>query len=1192
MPNWTNDQLSAINTTDKAVIVSAAAGSGKTAVLIERTIRLLCDEKNKIPVEKLLAVTFTNDAAAQMREKLSNALNRKIELDPTNEWLQQQQMKLQMANISTINSFCFNLVKNNVDKLDISNGVRILDDTESEAIISESLEEIMEYNYAENAEMMKRLNSLFCNGDDSNLCDIILQLYHFSRSLPFKETWFRNAIENFDEKNQNFKSWKDIILNDISENFSLIYNHISEAYKIALKLEYFSKAKEVILNDMEIANEIKLHLKNDDLCKLSNYFKSIKWERFYSRPDKNAPQTCEIEKSSVEYIKALRDKYKKDISKIAGLLNYKDEDMKQDLLTSKQTLQDLFVLVKDLESRIWNVKIEKNAIDFSDVEILSIKLLTKETENGYERTELAKSIVNGKEYQIILIDEFQDANNLQDIIFKVLSDTDDCNIIGKNMFVVGDVKQSIYRFRQANPNIFIETQKQANETKNSDIITEIKLKKNFRSRKNVVDFVNFVFKSIMSKKVGEIDYTDDEALQLGAEFNTPDMDTEILMVNPEKTDEYTIVAKRIKQLIDEKVSVTENGVSRPCRQSDFCILLRSRNNLKEYVNALKDVGLKAMTEELNGYLRSREISIIINMLTIIDNPMNDIAMASVLLSPIFMFTDDDIVDLRMIKKDAKLYSIMLIVIKDENEKLYSSELIAKCKNAVEIIKKLRFYASSYSLERLIRKIYDTTDFMVFVSAYKDGKQKRANLRLLLEYANSYDNSIAGGLSGFIRYINVIFKNGKDFSQAGTVTSSVDAVIIKTIHKSKGLEFPFVFLCSSCTEFAFTKKDLSKQMLINLYSGIGFKFKDYNTLSSFTTVPYDAVKISSRIEMLSEEMRLLYVALTRAKEKIFITLNEKQSIQKKINQMAMDISREGTLLPSMVKEANSMQNWLTMALLMYDGDNSLREKYAKDLNLPCVSIQSKITFINTEDEVLSKFDKKSDTVDKINDVDYNIINKIKQYISYVYDDTLTKMEAKLTVSEISKKDTTLDYYYQIPKLDIDERKLTPAEKGTATHAFMQFANYENASKNIQNEIERLVKQGHLSKKQGEAVEIEKVNAFFNGILYSRIKNSTNVMREKQFEVMISDLDIDIEDLSQYKNTDGMLQGIADCIFEEDNGYVLIDYKTDNVKSDEELIDHYKTQLLLYKKSFDLILDKPVKSCYIYSFKLKKEIEIIF
>lgn len=1191
MPKWTSEQLSAINTTDSGVIVSAAAGSGKTAVLIERTIRLLCDEKNKVPVEKLLAVTFTNDAAAQMREKLSNALNDRIELDPTNEWLQQQQMKLQMAKIATINSFCFDLVKNNVDKLDISNGVRILDETESKALIADALEETMEYNYSTNAEMMKRLNSLFCSGDDSNLCDIVLQLYQFSRSLPFKDTWFRNTIESFDDKNYKDDIWTKIILDDIKETFSLCYNNISESYRVASKLLYFSKTKEIVVDDMSIANDIQLHFENDNLQKLSHHLQNINWKRFYAKPDKNAPSACEIEIASVEYIKELREKYKNDIKKITELVSFNDADIKKDLMTSKQTLKDLLVLINDLESRIWEVKLDKNAIDFSDVEMLSIKLLTKETEDGFVRTELAQSILSEKQYQIILIDEFQDVNNLQDIIFKVLSDTDDCKIIGKNMFVVGDVKQSIYRFRQANPNIFIETQRQAHEIENNGHITEIKLKKNFRSRKNVVDFVNFVFKCVMSKKVGQIEYTNDEALQLGTEFNTPDMDTEILIVNPNEADEYTITAQRIKQLIDEKTIVTENGITRACRQSDFCILLRSRTHLKEYVQALRDVGLKSLTEELSGYLRSREISILISMLTILDNPMNDIAMASVLLSPVFMFTDNDVADLRMVKAGAKLYSIMLIVIKEKNADIYSNELIGKCKKAVDTIKTLRFYASGYSLERLIRKIYDTTDFMSFVSAYKDGKQKRANLRLLLEYANSYDNSIAGGLSGFIRYINVIFKSGGDFKQAGIVTSSSDAVIIKTIHKSKGLEFPFVFLCSSSTEFTVAKRDLSKQMIINLDSGIGFRFKDDKILASFETLPYDAVKISNRIEMLSEEMRLLYVALTRAKEKLFITFNEKESFQKKVRQIALDISREGMLSASLVKDANSMQEWLTMALIMYDGKNYLKEKYADDINLPFVPTKSNINFLNLDLKSTNE-DKQSTQNEVESNIDESIVNNIKHYINYVYDEKLSNTTAKLTVSEIAKKDSTLDYFYQVPKLDIDERKLTPAEKGTATHNFMQFANYEKASTNVQSEVERLVNLGHLSKKQGEAVELETVNAFFDGELYSRLKNSKNVMREKQFEVMISDLDIDIEELSQYNNTDGMLQGIADCIFEEDDGYVLIDYKTDNVKTIDELKNHYTTQLLLYKKSFDIILDKPVKSCYIYSFKLKRGIEINF
>lgn len=1200
---WTNDQLSAINTTDKAVIVSAAAGSGKTAVLIERTIRLLTDSEKRIPADKLLAVTFTNDAASQMREKLSAALNKKIEENPTDQWLQEQQMKLEMAKISTINSFCLELVRNNINAFDISGSIRILDETETSLMLDNAIEEVMEKFYAEKPDMMSELNSLFCTDNDQRLVSVILDLYRFSRSLPFKDSWFDEVLRSFEKDSDMSKKWHEVIDGIINDEYRSAMDLHSQAINLSQKLQYHSKIYKILMSDIVIFNDFLTTFKNYDWDSVRQFCDSCKFTRFDKKPDKGAPGDCSIEDELVEEIVKIRDKYKKFFKTVKDMLSYSKSQINEDIILSKKVFSYLVEIVNAVWADMWEQKTLKNAVDFSDVELMSIELLCEKTENGYKKTTLAENLVNGSEYEIILIDEFQDVNNLQDIIFKMLSDSVKQEIIGKNMFVVGDVKQSIYRFRQANPKIFIQTRAEANESENSGIISEIKLKKNFRSRLGVIDFVNFLFTNIMSEEIGEVSYNIDEALDCGATFSERDVPSEIIMFNDKNDEdddadvnEIKAAAFRIKQMLDEGYPVYDNGADRPCRPSDFCILIRSKTVNKAYVDTLLNYGLSAQCEEISGYLTSREISVLINMLSVIDNPMNDIAFVSVLLSPVFMFTADDVARIKNASSYQKLYPAFISAVgeakNEERTVKLDDELTEKCRMVVSKLKELRFYSASLSLEHLIRKIYDSTDFFAIASVYEDGKQKRANLRLLLKYATDYDNSLGCGLSGFIRYINSVFKKKSDLKQAGIMSAETDSVIIKTIHKSKGLEFPFVFLCRTSVGFKRQKDDLSKPMLLNLDYGAGFKFYDKKNFVSYSTLALDALKYVNKSELLSEEMRLLYVALTRAKEKIFITYKKSGTTLNNLNKLAQQISAAGCVTPQIIRNASNMQEWISAALLGYEKNDCIWKLADYDAIRPVFKTSADIDFSDADEFDIGEVTEVRNSEEAFDEYDEDKVMSIKRMIDFRYNTRLSETQAKLSVSEVAKKDTSLQYFYQIPKLDENIGALTPAEKGTATHSFMELCNFEKASESVPCEIQRLVDTGLLSSKQGKAINVESLEVFFSGSFYKRMKNSTNIMREKKFLVMISDLKLDDEELMQYNNTEGMLQGIADCIFEEEDGYVLVDYKTDNVLSVNELTEHYTLQLRLYKYAFELLLDKPVKSSYIYSFKLKTGIELNF
>ncbi|MGN1102193.1 MAG: 3'-5' exonuclease, partial [Huintestinicola sp.] len=632
---------------------------------------------------------------------------------------------------------------------------------------------------------------------------------------------------------------------------------------------------------------------------------------------------------------------------------FSEEDINADYKINGEIITGLAQIITELNKEIARLKTEKNGLGFSDAEQLAVKLLSVRTEKGIEPSQLAKEL--SEYYKVIMIDEFQDANDTQNLIFRLLSHNGTAESNGDNLFEVGDVKQSIYRFRLANPKIFTDALTAA-EPYSKDYTGKnayVLLNKNFRSSSDVVEFVNDTFSCLMSKRNGGTDYTSAEQLELGAEYPEADRGTEFIFAKEleadaeqsstpvdsdneeDSSDELTLAeinaeayaaAEKIKSMLG-KVTVTEKGVQRPCECRDFCILLRDRARGQLYADALAAQGIKAYCEETAGYLGSREISVLINLLTIIDNPMKDIPLVSVLMSPMFMLTADEAAELRIISKDPydRIYKSVTAVLDEENPAPFSAR--EKLERFMKIYKKLRICAASQSLERLIRTIYDSTDFLASVQAYADGEQKKANLRLLLEYAKSYEQNSEGGLSGFLRYLNDISEKGGDFVRASVVSPAANIVSIKTIHKSKGLEYPFVFLCGSTKLFNLT--DTYASMQVNLDYGAGFRIQKRETLQSYSSFPQYVIGSINRSETVSEEMRLLYVALTRAKEKLFITIPKDEKTDNRIAAICTNLVTYGGITEDMTAEARSMQDWLLQVLLTHPEG----EKLQSDFDLP-------------------------------------------------------------------------------------------------------------------------------------------------------------------------------------------------------------------------------------------------------------------
>ncbi len=1196
--NWTDEQRAAIDARGTSIIVSAAAGSGKTSVLVERLLRQLSDTENKISAEKIIVVTFTNDAAAEMKKRLTIGLSRLIDEQPDNLWLYEQQAMLQYAKICTIHSFCFDLIRENIQELDISSGFRIMEENEQDVIMNKSIENVLERAYKEISLEMDRLYNYFCIKSDDNLVEVAIQVYKCLDNVPFCDFWLDKVAKSYDVSELSDNVYMKGYMECISDEFEGILHDIKDL----LTLSYGLDDERIcdLLNDEIKMVEILLGQCKKEKVVFSDLLAVMDSVEFANFPRKTKTS---INIDDREYLMEQRKAYKGELSGIIGRSKEILSHATEDLQAHDEIIKVLKYLISELKSEIWAMKVKKNAIGFNDAEQLALKLLSDVDSDGkIKKSKLAEEL--SKFYKIIMLDEFQDSNNNQDLIFKLLSHKGTADSNGNNVFLVGDVKQSIYRFRMANPKIFIETMKKSTpysvEIKGG--ISYIKLNKNFRSSTGVVSFVNFVFENIMSQAVGEIDYEDSERLVQGAKYPTDIANsTQVALIQKDKSDktnyEALYVAEQISKMIKEKYPVcNKDGVSvRPCEMRDFCILIRNKKKAIEYVQALEKHGISAYAEETAGYLKSREVSVLLNFLRVIDNPLLDTALTSVMLSQMFMMTADDVAKIRVVDRETGMYSALCEGIGEKydieignNKPIFDGELLIKARYLYETINEMRMYSISYTLEELIRKIYDSTDFLSVMQLYRDSEKRKANLRVLLEYAKSYEQSTSdttsGGVSGFLRYIDNIQRLGSDFNRASTISPTENVVMIKTIHKSKGLEFPFVFLVETNTKFS--NADRQKPVQFSYESGFGFRLQNKEDLTKYTTLPYEAISNANKINSISEEMRLLYVALTRARDRLFLSFGITDDISKKVKMYANNITANNGVTSRLAGSVNSMSDWLLMCLITHKDSHMLRELSGVD-NCVTYNNDCSIDFVNYEHS--DNKEEKSLVQHKVI-ANPKITDKIRKNISFKYNLSQSELIAKLSVSEVSKLGEEIELTLKRPTFISESMKLTPTEKGTALHNFLQYADFKNAQTNADMEIERLVSTGYLTKQQGDAINKEMLMSFFNSDLYKRIENAKQVIREKSFMIKISELNLSDEFGEKYKNTDGMLHGIMDLILLEEDGLILVDYKTDYVKSPQELIDLYSKQLELYKKSLELISGNKVKNTYIYSFKLGCSIDV--
>lgn len=1165
---WTTDQQKAIDARKGTLLVSAAAGSGKTAVLVERVIRRICDAENPCGVENLLVVTFTNAAAAQMKDKISAAIGKKIAENPADKRLRRQQMMLPCASICTIDSFCIGLVRENFHALGIAPDFDLLDEGKLSILRSKAVETVVEELYNNPTENFLKLCDLISDTkDDQKLIDAILKLHSLSQAYPFPEKWLESLADEFDSPSHAEESpWGRMILNHAIQ---LVCSCVSDAEYciriLAAEPELEAKYRPTFDNDramLEGLLDVLSECSWDEAIEACN---SVAFARMATAPKG-------YESAVKDMCKTVRDSYKDEAKKLKTLFCINSETHEKDIAELAPIIKELIDSVLKYGDEFTRLKLEENGADFSDTLHLALKLLVEPTENGYVKTPLALAL--SENYAEILVDEYQDVNKAQDMIFSALSRDEN------NLFMVGDVKQSIYRFRQAMPEIFLARRDGMQEYENGNYPAKVTLGKNFRSRSGVTEIVNFIFSSIMSRDAGGLDYDKNEFLEASAAYpEKVGADTEVCLIETDKNDflkaQARYAADYIEKTMSDGTTFTDGDTQRPAKYKDFCILLRSvKNSSREFVDELNARGIPVSCEAGESFLSSPEIMFMISLLKIIDNPIDDIPLTTVLISPVFGFTPDDLAYMRARNRQGSIYHCLVSEADNGNEK--ASAFLERTAD-------MRSIASTVRAGELVRRLIEDTGYGAIVGTMRDSSKRRANLNSFIDLANKYEGTGQKGVSGFIRFIDNVTKNGSDIAGANTDSEAADTVKIMTIHKSKGLEFPVCFI-GSC-EKKYSDMSLREDLLIANESGIGIR--NNTGKAKFNTLPRLSASLEIKKAERSEELRVLYVALTRPKEKLVI-LAASEDWSKKLSGIASNIRTEMLVDPFKVINFKNYAECILSALLRHPDAHSLRNAAGIDSSIciPCdTPLKTQIITSHTEEIELSE---ESVTVLP----DEEMLSEIKERLGYAYPySVLEGIVAKRIASKLDAEEIGGEYFATRRPSFTGKDKLTPAQRGTATHRFMQFADYERAKADVSAELEKLVSDGMLTEAEGKVVDVKSISKFFESSLAKRILSAEKVYKEYAFTcaVPLYEMESGIS-REQAGNEVIIIEGVADCAFVENGELIIVDFKTDKADNGAELAEKYKEQLSVYRRCLGEVLDLPVKQTVIYSFRLAESIEI--
>ena len=1221
---WTQEQQKVIDLRNRNILVSAAAGSGKTAVLVERIITMLTKDEPPVDVDRLLIVTFTEAAAAEMKERIRLAIEKKLMEYPDNEHLKQQATLIHNAQITTIHSFCLSVIRDHFHAIDIDPGFRIGEEGELKLLRHDVLEEVLEEKYQEGSKRFLDFASGYSTGrNDKKIEDLILKIYEFSRSYPDSDAWLDSCVKAYEiEDLEAFEESNVIkkILQDVQKNLEDAKALVEFAMQTALSIDgpaAYEAALEkdlIVIEDLQSARTYRQQ---------SEAFANVKWARLPVNKDKT------VSEEKITQVKKLREMVKGVVKNIAAQYFYETlEAMIEDMNLCAPAMEELADLVRLFGSRFEEKKRSQNMIDFSDMEQYALRILTQKTEKGFVPSPVA--LEYQKQYQEIMIDEYQDSNLIQEAI---LTSVSTCRSGRYNIFMVGDVKQSIYRFRLSKPELFLEKFYTYNIEESQT--QRIDLHKNFRSRKELLESVNAIFRQIMTEKLGGIVYDDQAALYPGAEYpenenlNTEiylidsDLDRvkeryqleeneknaeELLQIASEKELEARAIAMRIRELLrTQKVTDKATGELRNAKYSDIVILTRSVKGFADvFTEVLNREGIPTYAGTSEGYFQTQEIGVLLDYLRTLDNRRQDIPLTAVLTSPFCGLDAEELAKIKCFYPELPFYEAVVRYREDDEERKNEKDEVIRMKISacLEQMDAFRRIVPFTPMHELLWKILEDTGYGDYVAAMPGGQQRKANLEMLIEKARAYESTSYKGLFHFVRYIEQLQKYDVDYGEASIEDEHADTVRVMTIHKSKGLEFPIVIVAGMGKRF--NMQDARSAVALHAGMGVGLDAVDLGLRTKSPSIVKKVIQKEEALESLGEELRVLYVALTRAKEKLIITGTLPRPEEKLEESRMLQRSNQKELSFGELSHAGTYWDWILPAVLGCGEDVPLEVNILHFEDIVKEGLKEEIKGVISR-SLLEQWD-----TDRVYEPEMHTVMEEQFGFHYPYEKSSTR-KLKFTVTELKKRayeiamDHSLEEEAQeellyeepevtplIPTFIQKEEGLTGAPRGTAYHRIMELLAFEGPEPDsieaVAEWIDGMAASGKIEKEAAECVKAYDIFRFLETSSGKRMKKaakSQKLWKEQPFV-----LGIDAKELYP-EEEDGeliLVQGIIDAYFEEEDGLVVLDYKTDRVRKAEELVEKYQEQLRYYAKALEQMTGKKVKEKIIYAFSLGKEIRI--
>lgn len=1264
---FTEDQQRVIDLRNCNILVSAAAGSGKTAVLVERIVELVsgsgCDSARAVDIDRLLIVTFTNAAAAQMRERITKALSDRVEAEPDNEHIKKQLMLIHNAKIMTIHSFCLYLIKNHFNDIGLDPDFRTADEGEIRLLKQEVLSELLEEQFALGRKEFTDCVEYFAyDGREKRLEELIERLYTFSGSYPFPEKWLRQHrmdyhVETFEELVKT--EWFAGMMQEISA----LLQECKEQEKAALKVceepdgPYFyavalEQDQELIAGlEQELASVVQTASEPEQSVTPAEMDSSVAKDAFealaarvqgisYARMAAKKDDSVSAEKR--ELVKAMRERVKSLLGTLSE--KYFASGPKQWLAECRQAdaaLCELVDLALLFGERLTEKKREKNLLDFEDMEHLALQILLKEEENG-QMVPSDTALEYREQFVEILIDEYQDSNLVQEFLLQSISGEDDGRF---NRFMVGDVKQSIYKFRLARPELFLE--KFATYQKEDGNCVRVDLKQNFRSRHEVTDCVNVLFLQLMHRELGGVEYDADAALYPAAQF--PEADGEaadtrekdvalggeekqgsavpvstaceasiarspyepelcIAAISGEKGEdpkelEAKMIAGKIREIVGKlPVRDSESGQLRPARYQDIVILLRTTSGWDEtFKKILEENAIPVFVTSKTGYFAATEVQTVLNFLRVLNNPLQEIPLFGVLKSVLFGFSDAQLATLRALDETGKrcLYDCVKLAAGEgesgEGSVGYGSgsngadaSLREKCCSFLSFLNRYREYAVYLPIHKLMEQFLEETGYLYTVSALPGGVQRRINVEMLLTRAESFEKTSYSGLFHFIRYMEQLEKYDIDYGETGASDENADVVRIMSIHKSKGLEFPVCFVSGLSKRF--NRQDSAAPVLMDMDLGLAIDWVDPTARIRHTTLKKNVLARKLNADSMGEELRVLYVALTRAEEKLILTGTCKE------DKLPQEDTAQGAYGYSALRlqEASS---YYDLVLPAWQSVGRRLQICTQEELLQAELVRASLGY-NSRQKLFEEAGKEPEAAELA------LCERLQKPYAH---ENLAGLFVKTTVSELKKEgmqeeaaegltlfpeEEVVPYLPQFIKEQ--EETVSGTTRGSAYHRLLEIFPFERqetwTAAKIRTVIEECKADRRLSEEYAAAINVYKIRAFLQTPLAARMAKaarSNRLHREQPFVLGLS---------ANRLNTDFpedetvLIQGIIDVYLEEEDGIVLADYKTDLVKDPKELILRYRVQLDYYEEALVRLTGKCVKEKLIYSFGLEQEITL--